>query len=338
MLNLFFPVVVLSTFVIYLVCRRFNTPSLLFMISNASGFLVGALISNLVFSFMLGESSFLLADDRSLFGGGLSWTILLLATIVVVGKTSRDASESAIAADPSTAAIFSTERIVKTLVGPGLLSVGIASFGASIVDLFVFVMYGLIGLEMEMITQPLIRLAALSYVLACIGISLSVFMVLMKRKYRDFQFKTIVGMSAVLPESTIKLWTPSTIGFVTFFFGFPSGILLASINWIRMGYTKKAVYHIVGGLIGILIIIVILFLAPDKWGTGVSALINFGMLSYLNYQTRKDTDAFKASNPETQNAHWSGGCLLGLLGVGFFILIAALVVVGFILLGLPIPQ
>jgi hypothetical protein len=40
------------------------------------------------------------------------------------------------------------------------------------------------------------------------------------------------------------LWTPNTIGILTFFTGFPTRITLASINWFKMGMKGKAFAHI----------------------------------------------------------------------------------------------
>lgn len=49
------------------------------------------------------------------------------------------------------------------------------------------------------------------------------------------------------PFTTIRVWSPSTIRLTTFAFGFPVGMILAAINWQRLGLHRKAAAHLVGG-------------------------------------------------------------------------------------------
>lgn len=48
------------------------------------------------------------------------------------------------------------------------------------------------------------------------------------------------------PLPQVKLWKASTIGLIAFLCGFPGGIVVASINWIRMGLKNKAILHLMG--------------------------------------------------------------------------------------------
>lgn len=120
------------------------------------------------------------------------------------------------------------------------------------------------------------------------------------------------------PTRTIKLWSPNTIGALTFFTGFPSGITLASINWFKMGMKWKAFANILIGMVGILII----YLIPENLTRSVALLINLGFVAYIRYQMEADidlvTDDFKV-----EKAFWFSGLLYSLLGWGIIIVIAA---------------
>lgn len=93
--------------------------------------------------------------------------------------------------------------------------------------------------------------------------------------------------SNLTPTPTIKLWTPRTIGFMTFFLSFLFGITLASINWMRMGMKRKALVQIAGSIIVILAIM----LLPDNFGRLFSLLINLGYMVYLHQQMKNDIES-----------------------------------------------
>src|SRR6266446_5049293 len=138
---------------------------------------------------------------------------------------------------------------------------------------------------------------------------------------------TPIEPSAPLPP--VKLWTPRLIGFSSFFFGFPAGIVLASINWMRMGLTNKAIIHLAGGAVGALVFVILLLLLPQTVGNGLGFLTNIGMVYYLRNQTKNDIEKFKASSREVQNAHWFGGCLIGFVLLGLFLTL--ILVIGLLL-------
>ena len=141
--------------------------------------------------------------------------------------------------------------------------------------------------------------------------------------------------ASVLP---VKLWTPRVIMFTTLFVGFPSGIALASINWMRMGMMNKAIVHLTGGAIGALIFIILSLLLPGNVGGGIGILANVGILTYLRIQMKNDIEKFKAANRVVQNSSWLIGFLIGL---GVFALYLALVfgvTVALTIVGVPIPE
>ena len=135
-----------------------------------------------------------------------------------------------------------------------------------------------------------------------------------------------------------KLWTPRAVGYITFFLGFPGGLVMAARNWMRMGLTNKAITHLVAGGVGILAFVILFLILPGNVGSVLGFAVNIGMLFYLQNQTRKDIAAFIANNHEVQNAHWFSGCLIGLVTIVLWI--PLVFVVGFFLelLGVPIPE
>ena len=140
------------------------------------------------------------------------------------------------------------------------------------------------------------------------------------------------------PESPpVKLWTPGFIAGVTFLLGFPAGIVIASINWMRMRLNNKALTHLIVGAVGTFIFVVALILIPGAAGRFFGLLVNLGILFYLQQQMKKDLDSFKISN-NVENAGQLGGCLIGLgILVLFLILIFGISFV-LIILGVPIPD
>jgi len=140
----------------------------------------------------------------------------------------------------------------------------------------------------------------------------------------------------------VKLWTPRVIGAVTLLLGFPAGIALASINWMRMNLKNKAILFLVGGLAGIVILTIISIFLPGNTGRIFVLVVNFGFLFFLYNQAKTDIEKFKSSNNSIENASELSGCLIGLgvlvlylvmvYGIGFFLGIILYI------LGIPIPQ
>lgn len=107
-----------------------------------------------------------------------------------------------------------------------------------------------------------------------------------------------ISPSLSQPKPTIKLWTPTTIGVLTFFLGFPAGIVLATINWIKMGMTRKVFPHI---LIGIAGVVAVIFL-PDNIGRIVGLALSWGYIAYFRQQIKSDIEKLDRFN--VQKAHW----------------------------------
>jgi tetratricopeptide (TPR) repeat protein len=120
-----------------------------------------------------------------------------------------------------------------------------------------------------------------------------------------------ISPSLSQPKPTIKLWTPNTIGVLTFLLGFPAGITLATINWIKMGMTRKAFPHILTGLVGVAAIIFL----PDTIARIFGLALSWGYIAFFRQQMK--TDIEKLDHLDVQNAHWFSGFFLsvGLYGI-----------------------
>lgn len=115
------------------------------------------------------------------------------------------------------------------------------------------------------------------------------------------------------PKPTIKLWTPNTISTFTFFLGFPAGIVLAAINWIKMGMTRKIIPHIFIGIAGVVALIYL----PDNQGRIVGLALSWGYIAFFRQQMKSDIE--KLERFEVQNARWYSGFFIsiGLYGIVF---------------------
>ena len=142
---------------------------------------------------------------------------------------------------------------------------------------------------------------------------------------------------SVQSTPSVKLWTPGFIAAVTFLLGFPAGIVLSAINWMRMKMNDKAVYHLIAGAAGAVIFIAVLILTPGTVGRLVALVINIGILLYLQRQMNRDIGAFQAAN-KVETAGWPGGCLIGIGIAVLYSLFAFILILILVMLEVPIPQ
>lgn len=135
----------------------------------------------------------------------------------------------------------------------------------------------------------------------------------------------------------VKLWTPGFIAAVCFLLGFPAGIVLASINWMRMKMNDKGLLHLIGGGVATLVFMIALLLLPGSASRGVGLLANLGILFYLQQQMKRDVEKFKISY-RVVDAGQLSGCLIGLGVLALFLLTGFVIVFTFVMLGVPIPE
>lgn len=151
------------------------------------------------------------------------------------------------------------------------------------------------------------------------------------------QMNNVPVQSSTSSTPPIKLWTPGFVAGVTFLLGFPAGLVIASINWMKMNLNNKAIIHLVLGAMGAFIFTVILILIPGTTGRIVGLVVNLGILLYLQQQMKMDIERFKLSQP-VENAGQLGGCLIGLVVLLLFLGMAIVVGIILSLLGVPIPE
>jgi len=137
---------------------------------------------------------------------------------------------------------------------------------------------------------------------------------------------------------TVKLWTPRAISVITFLLGYPGGAAMAIINWIRMGLKKKAINHLIAFLVGTAALAAALAFSTGGTSRYLGLVVNVGIMLYLSAQMTTDIAEFKAANPNVEDAHWSSGCLLGLLGIALLLAISFSVAPIFVFAGVPIPE
>jgi hypothetical protein len=140
------------------------------------------------------------------------------------------------------------------------------------------------------------------------------------------------------PSPPVKLWTPAVIGLITFLLGYPGGLVMAILNWIRMGLINKAINHLIVGVAGTLAYVVLSARLTEDVGRLFALMVNIAMITYLHNQMGQDIAAFKACNHEVQNAHWLGGLLIGIVMLGIFLALAFVVGVFMALLNVPFSE
>ena len=151
------------------------------------------------------------------------------------------------------------------------------------------------------------------------------------------QDSNIPVQSPMSSSPPIKLWTPGFIAGVSFLLGFPAGIVIASINWMRMNLTNKALTHLIGGAVGIFIFVLAVLLMPGAAGRFIGLLANLGILFYLQRQMKKDIETFKVSN-DVEDAGQLGGCLIGLGTLLLFLIAVFGLSFVLVILGVPMPE
>jgi hypothetical protein len=133
--------------------------------------------------------------------------------------------------------------------------------------------------------------------------------------------------AAVKPSSTtpVALYTPRQVFFLSFITGWPTGLVLASINWVRMGSTGTAVVHWVAGSILFGLWSFVLSDSSASCGSWLGLVIHLGFCFYIYQQMRQSIKAFHLDGNQSQPAKWKSGCLAGLATpILYFVLLVLL--------------
>jgi hypothetical protein len=103
------------------------------------------------------------------------------------------------------------------------------------------------------------------------------------------------------PTNGLEMWTPRGIGWASVFLGFPGAVVLAALNWRRMGRTRKAILHLAAAVIG-------------TWAlyfVGWSIVLVGGLVVgyYLYRAQRSDQSPFAAAGGVTERSGWTGALI-----------------------------
>jgi hypothetical protein len=111
------------------------------------------------------------------------------------------------------------------------------------------------------------------------------------------------------PErGSVPLWTPKQVAYLSILTGFPTGLVLSSINWSRMGSAwTAAVYWIVG----LIFLTLWTFIADGLLLAGINIAFSF----VLYQQMKHDVGQFHREGYEITSRTWKSGCLVGVITV-----------------------
>lgn len=124
-----------------------------------------------------------------------------------------------------------------------------------------------------------------------------------------------------------ELWGTMLIGAVTILFAFPAGMLLAVINWYRMGMYAKSRSRLLATVAAAYIFVVILLALPSFLGQLFYLAVNVGAFFYLRREMDADTDAYAYAGNEVHPANRLIGVAIGFGGLLFLALIFAVMVI-----------
>ena len=132
-----------------------------------------------------------------------------------------------------------------------------------------------------------------------------------------------------------RLWGTLLIGVVTILFTFPAGMLLAVLNWQRMGMARKARRHLILGMVGLYGVAFMLAALVTNQQIAIPPLvlqilyivINVPVFFYLRREMDQDTDAYAFAGNEVYPANPLVGLAIGIgiLLVLFFLYFASVI-------------
>ncbi len=119
----------------------------------------------------------------------------------------------------------------------------------------------------------------------------------------------------------VALWSHTVVGAVAFLLTPPAGLVLAALNYRRMGLVDKARVHAILAGVGT-VLFAVLALAGGV-GRLLIVVMGIGLYFYLYERMRADLAAFTAADHEVHSAPWGLGGLIG-LGVAALVLVVPL--------------
>lgn len=138
-------------------------------------------------------------------------------------------------------------------------------------------------------------------------------------------------------QPSAELWGTMLIGAVTILFAFPAGMLLAVINWYRMGMYAKSRSRLIATVALAYVFVVILLTLPGFIGQLFYFAVNVGAFFYLRREMDADTDAYAYAGNEVHPASRIKGIAIGFGALLFLVLIFAVMTIFLVAFGLVKP-
>jgi hypothetical protein len=131
-----------------------------------------------------------------------------------------------------------------------------------------------------------------------------------------------------------ELWGPLLISGVALLLAFPAGLLLAVINWYRMGMLAKSRSRLIAGVAAAYAFVIVLILLPSPLPAFVYFAVNIGAFFYLRREVDNDTDAYAYAGNEVHPANRLVGIAIGVGGFLFFVLVYIVMTIFLVAFGL----
>jgi hypothetical protein len=138
-------------------------------------------------------------------------------------------------------------------------------------------------------------------------------------------------------QPSAELWGPLLIAGVALLLAFPAGLLLAVINWYRMGMLAKSRSRLIAGVVAAYAFVILLILLPNPLPAIFYFAVNIGAFFYLRREVDTDTDAYAYAGNEVHPANRLTGIAIGIGGFLFFVLVYIVMVIFFVAFGLVPP-
>lgn len=145
---------------------------------------------------------------------------------------------------------------------------------------------------------------------------------------------TLATPKRPLPVSqTARVFSAATVGFTTFFCGFPAGVALAAITLRRLGYDDEARDLLVMGAIGTIAFVTALVLLPDGIGNVLVPIVNIALLILLRRKADEAITHFSVQGNSIWYINGLYGAMIGLAVLGIVALLAVAESAFFALIG-----
>jgi hypothetical protein len=104
-----------------------------------------------------------------------------------------------------------------------------------------------------------------------------------------------------------RLWKPNQVFWIGFLFGWPGAIVLACMNWARIGKREKAMLHLAAALPVTLVYTIMIWSLPES-SLLLPLFINVLILYYLKERLDRDMPSFR--DGLYMSAGWLRGSLI----------------------------